>query len=245
MDSSRVVVITGANNGIGLGLAKALHLAGERVACIDLSGEHLSGLFFLPCDVTDISQVNSSVASIIDRWGRVDILVNNACLAVFSSFEEKKIEDTRREIEVNYFGYIHMIQAILPTMKTQGGGVIHNVSSTVGITGFAGIYGYASTKGSIEALSRTLAIELRPHGIIVNLVHPPLTRTHSSAPLGVPAHFMADPDKVGKKLAKKIGSKKAIITPGMTESFGVLISRLIPELLGRFLSSKAATVRKG
>lgn len=109
--------------------------------------------------------------------------MNNACLAVFSPFEEKSLIDTRRAFEVNILGCVNMIKAVLPTMKPQGGGIIHNVSSTVGISGFAGIYGYASTKGAVDALTRTLALELEPYGIVVNLVYPPLTRTRSSSPL--------------------------------------------------------------
>lgn len=241
--TSNVVIITGANSGIGLGLARALIELGARVACLDLHGDNLSGLWFLRCDVTDYAQVRNAVAAVVDKWGRVDVLVNNACLAVFAPFEEKELTDTRREFDVNYFGYVNTIKAVLTQMKAQGGGVIHNFSSAVGISGFAGIHGYASTKGAIEALSRTLAIELAPNGIAVNIVHPPLTRTKSSAPLGVPAQFMADPVVVGRKLARKIGSRKAVITPDFATSLGVLMTRLMPGGMGRFLSARAESAR--
>ncbi|OFW63315.1 MAG: short-chain dehydrogenase [Actinobacteria bacterium RBG_13_63_9] len=239
-----VVILTGANNGIGLGLAKALAAHGFRLACLDLSGENLSGLRFFMCDVADPAQVEAAVIAVVAEWGRVDILVNNACLAIFAPFEEKSIADTRREFEVNYFGYVNLISAVLPHMKAQGSGIIHNFSSTVGTSGFAGIYGYASTKGAIEALTRTLAIEFAPYGIAVNIVHPPLTRTKSSAPLGVPAKFMADPSVVGRKLAKRIRSTKAVVTPGLAESLGVFMTKLIPEAMGKFLSARAAAARE-
>jgi NAD(P)-dependent dehydrogenase (short-subunit alcohol dehydrogenase family) len=243
MSNPRVIVITGANNGIGLGLAKALSAGDDHVACLDISGENLAGLRYFNCDVTDPAQVKASIGEALADWGRIDILVNNACLAIFSPFEEKSLADTRREFEVNYYGYINLIQAVIPTMKAQHQGVIHNFSSTVGTSGFAGIYGYSSTKGAIDALSRTLAIELAPYGITVNIVHPPLTRTKSSEPLGVPSQLMADPYDVGRKLAKKIGSTKAIITPGIAESVGVFASKLFPEMMGKFLSARAATAR--
>lgn len=239
-----VVVITGANSGIGLALARSLQSPGFRVAALDLSGENLAGIKFLACDVTDRAQVQASVADILAAWGQIDILVNNACLALFAPFEAKSVEDTRREFEVNYFGYINLISAVLPHMKSRRRGIIHNVSSTVGVCGFPGISGYASTKGAIEALTRTLAIELAPYGITVNLVHPPLTRTPSSAPLGVPMRFMADPAVVGRKLARKIGSTKAVITPGLAESIGVFMTRLIPTAMGRFLSARAAVAQR-
>jgi len=239
-----VVLITGANNGIGLGLARAVSGLGSRVACLDLAGESLSGLWYLQCDVTEAAQVEACVAAVIAKWGRIDILVNNACLALFAPFEQKDQQDTRREFEVNYFGYLNTIRAVLPHMKARGHGVIHNVSSTVGVSGFAGIHGYASTKGAIDALSRTLAIEFAPYGITVNIVHPPLTRTRSSAPLGVPPRFMADPTVVGRKLARKIGSRSAVVTPGPAEAIGVFLTRLIPQTMGKFLSAWAAAARQ-
>ena len=241
---SNVVVITGANNGIGLGLAQALSVLVTRVACLDLSGENLPDFWYLRCDVSDPAQTQDATAAVIAKWGQLDVLVNNACLAVFAPFEEKDLGVTRREFDVNYFGYTNMIRAVLPQMKAQRRGVIHNVSSTVGTTGFAGISGYASTKGAIEALSRTLAIEFAPYGIVVNIIHPPLTRTKSSAPLGVPPQMMADPVIVGRKLAKKISSSKPVITPGPVESLGVFMARLMPGTLGRFLSTRAAVARE-
>jgi NAD(P)-dependent dehydrogenase (short-subunit alcohol dehydrogenase family) len=239
-----VVVITGANSGIGLALAGALQAVGCRVAGLDLSGENLTGIKFLQCDVTDRAQVEASVAAILAEWGRIDILVNNACLALFAPFEGKSVEDTKREFAVNYYGYINLIGAVLPHMKSRRRGIIHNLSSTVGICGFPGVSGYASTKGAIEALTRTLALELAPYGITVNLVHPPLTRTPSSTPLGIPAQLMADPAVVGRKLARKIGSTKALVTPGVAEVIGVFMTRLMPTAMGRFLRARAAAARK-
>lgn len=125
----------------------------------------------------------------------------NPTVAVFAGFEQKTLEETHLEFKVNYFGCLNMIHAVLPVMKSQRNCVIHNFSSGVGLTGFPGIYDYASTKGAIEALTRTLAIEFKPYGITVNLIHPPLTKTKSAAPLGVPQQMMVDPTIVGEQLA--------------------------------------------
>lgn len=242
--SNEVVVITGANNGIGLGLTRALVAQGYRVAALDLSTENLLDTTALVCDVTDPAQVEAAITHVVNKWGRIDVLVNNACLAAFAPFEQKTLQDLRHELDVNFFGYVQMIKAVLPYMKGQGGGVIHNVSSTVGLSGFDSLSGYASSKGAIEALSRTLALELEPYGIAVNIIHPPLTRTNSSAGLGVPPQFMADADTVGRKLARKIGARTGLVTPGLMESLGVFIARLIPRSMGRLMSSKAAGVRR-
>ena len=230
---NRVVIITGANNRIGFHMAASLLKQRYLVAVLDLSKENLVALqdtypdclLFCQCDVTNDIEVKAAVGAVLQKWGKIDILVNNACLCVFSPFEEESVEQTKREFEVNYFGYARMIAAVLPHMKAQRKGIIHNLSSGVGITGFSGIYGYASTKGAIEALTRTLSLELNHYGICVNLMHPPLTNTKSAAPLGIPAQAMADPADVGRKLAKKILSTKPIITPDFQTSVGLFFSR--------------------
>ncbi len=243
----RVVMVTGANNGIGLHLAISLLEKGCRVAGLDLAGDNLAAmgaahaarLLFCCCDVTDHAQVQAAVKAAVGRWGRIDVLVNNACLAIFKPFMEKSLEEIWREFEVNYFGYLRTIVAVLPHMKAQGGGIIHNVGSGVGITGFPGIYGYASTKGAIEALTRTLALELAPYGICVNLIHPPLTNTKSAAPLGLPPQAMADPAQVGHRLAKKILSTKPVITPDWRTAAYLFLARRYPARLGGLFSQLA------
>lgn len=241
---SEVVVITGANSGLGLALVRSLSAFGKGVAGLDVEVGNLDPEAAVLCDVTDVEQVRAAVAMIEERWGRVDVLVNNACLAGFAEFEAKDLDDTRREMEVNYFGYVNMIAAVVPGMKARGTGVIHNVSSTVGMTGFGGIYGYASSKGAIEALTRTLALELRPYGIVVNILHPPLMRTPSAQPLGIPDAFMASPDDVARKLAPKIGSRRATVTPGLVEALGVLAARIAPGAMGRLMNERAQAARK-
>lgn len=248
----KVVLLTGGNSGIGFHLTKSLLKTNYRVAALDLKGDRLLGLDtdygntfqFIRCDVSDDPEVQQAVEFVLDSWGRIDILVNNACLAVFQPFEERSEQQTRNEFEVNYFGTLRMIRAALPAMKAQGGGVIHNVSSGVGITGFPGIAGYASTKGALEALTRTLALELAPYKIAVNLIHPPLTNTPSAAPLGMPVEFMADPAEVGRKLAVKIGSRRDLITPDLSTRLGLLANRLFPAGMGRLLARMTNQARE-
>ena len=245
-----VVLITGSDNGIGLGMASSLLRDGYRVAAFDLSCENLAGLresfpnnlLYYNCDITSETEVTRSVAAVIEKWAVVDILVNNACVALFCSFEEKSITDTRQEFEVNFFGTVRMIKAVLPHMKRRGRGIIHNVSSGVGITGFPGLSGYAPTKGAIDALTRTLALELTDSGIHVNLLQPPLTNTKSASPLGIPPQVMADPTDVGRKLAAKIMSVKPDVTPGFQSSLFLFLARRYPVFCGRLFAR--APVRK-
>lgn len=246
------VIITGANNGIGFHMAASLLKDQYRVAVFDLSGENLTEmenryprhLLFCRCDVTSDADIKTATDIVLDKWDRIDILVNNACEAIFSPFEMKTLEQTRREFEVNYFGYVRMIAAVLPHMKAREKGIIHNVSSGVGITGFPGLYGYASTKGAIEALSRTLSLEFSHFGISVSTMHPPLTKTKSASPLGVPTEAMAKPSEVGRKLAKKILSTKAAITPDLQTYLFLFIARRYPNAIGKLFSKMAKKEKK-
>lgn len=130
---SRSIILTGGNNGIGLAMANTLLEGGDQVAVLDLSLENINlsspNLLAYVCDVTEAQRVQTVMDEIISHWGKVDILINNACLALFTLFEARTEEDIRREFEVNYFGYLNLIRAVLPTMLKQGYGVVHNLSS--------------------------------------------------------------------------------------------------------------------
>jgi NAD(P)-dependent dehydrogenase (short-subunit alcohol dehydrogenase family) len=243
----RTILITGANNGIGLAMVHALLQMGEQVAALDLSTSNLSAhknhLAPFICDVTDSISVQVTVDEVVQRWGRVDILVNNACLALFTFFEQRTIDDIRREMEVNYFGYINMIRAVLPVMKKQGYGVIHNVSSGVGFTGMPGMLGYTSSKGAIEAMTRTLALEYASQGIVFNVMHPPLTRTQSATGFGVPPEMMADPQVVGRALARLVGKERPVLTAGLVNSLQLWMSYHLRVSMGKMMSMMAERAR--
>lgn len=239
-DSSRVIIITGANNGIGLALTQTLLARGDHVAALDLATDNLDyshpGLLPFRCDVTNPQQIQTAIDEILRKWGRVDVLINNACLALFVPFEERCIDDIRREFEVNYFGYLNMIRAVLPVMKKQRYGVIHNFSSGVGYTGIPGMTGYTSTKGAIESLTRTLALEYASQGIVFNVMHPPLTRTKSSSGLGVPPEMMADPVVIGRKLARQVGKTSPVLTPDFSNGLQLWLTYHFRVPMGKLLA---------
>jgi NAD(P)-dependent dehydrogenase (short-subunit alcohol dehydrogenase family) len=248
MATSRVIVITGANNGIGLALTQSLWERGDRVAALDLSLEHFDptqpDLLPLRCDVTQPQQVQAAVDEVMRKWSRIDILINNACLALFVPFEDRTLNDIRCEFEVNYFGYLNMIRTVLPIMKKQGYGVIHNFSSGVGYTGIPGMTGYTSTKGAIESLTRTLALEYAKEGIIFNVMHPPLTRTKSSSGLGVPPEMMADPVAVGRKLAKQVGKTSPVLTSDFGNGIQLWLSYHFRVPIGKLLAMMTERAKK-
>lgn len=243
----RVIVITGANNGIGLAMTRELLALGDRVAALDLSVENLPAhACSMPavCDVRDATTVTSVVAQIHRLWGRIDVLVNNACLALFKPFIERSPDEMRCELEVNYLGYVNTIQAVAPIMVRQRSGFIHNVSSGIGFAGMPGMTGYTATKGAIESLTRTLALELAGDGIIVNVMHPPLTRTKSAAGFGVPDQMMADPERVGRALARKVGSRAAYISADFSTALGLIALRHFPVAMGKMLASMSGKAQQ-
>lgn len=249
----RVVVITGANEGIGYHVLTALLENGYRVAGLDIDGENLRSLQdrypervrFCECDVTADEDVQMAIDEILDQWGKIDILVNNAAIFEFAPFEEQSLADTRREFEVNYFGYVRTIRAVLPHMKTRNEGIIHNVSSGVARVGHPGLSGYASTKGAIEALTRSLRLELQHENVSCTVMQPPLTNTRSAAKIGYPNSLLSDPADVGRKLAAKIESTGPVVTADWQTKIGLFLAQRFPFLVKkgteRFVKANGTT----
>lgn len=236
----RVVVVTGANEGIGYHLTSALLADGYRVAGLDLAGEQLQALGrsypervrFLECDLTVDGDVQSAVEGVRDEWGQIDVLVNNAATFEFGLVGERGLAATRREFEVNYFGPLRTIEAVLPAMRERGEGIVHNVSSGVAAVGHPGLSGYASTKGAIEGFVRSLQLELQTEDVAVTLMYPPLTETRSAARL-YPAAMLHDPADVGRKLAGQIESTGPVVYADRSTRFGMALARRVPWLVER------------
>jgi len=234
----RVVLITGANEGIGYQMLTTLVEDGYRCAGVDVHGENLEPrqradpdrVRYDECDVTDSDSVRDAVSGVIDAWDRIDILVNNAAIANFGPFTELPIEETRREFEVNYFGCRRTIRAVLPHMRSRGSGIIHNVSSGVALGGHPGLTGYASTKGAIEAFTRSLRQELRDENVVCTLMHPPMTDTGMTTDLDWPDSMLADGADVGRKLAAQIESTDPVIYTDWQTRIGLALIRRFPFL---------------
>ncbi len=186
--TGRVYIITGASSGIGKALAVAAAAAGESVvlaarnpttlqAAADEAAAAGGATLAVPTDVTERAQVEALVRAAADRFGRVDVLINNAGVATYGLAVESIVDDLRRVMEVNYFGALHCIQAVVPLMQQQGSGRIVNISGAGGKRALPLIGGYAASKFAISALTDALRVELASLGIGVTLVYPPLTKT--------------------------------------------------------------------
>jgi NAD(P)-dependent dehydrogenase (short-subunit alcohol dehydrogenase family) len=172
---TRTVLITGCSTGIGRDLAQRLAHAGSTVIATARRPETLADLpvaLALPLDVTDPASVATATEEVIRRFGRIDVLVNNAGYALRGALEEVPVEDAQALFDVNVFGVLRMIRTVVPQMRRQGSGRIITISSIAGKCSTPGSGPYSATKFAVEALSDALRWELAPFGIQVVIIEP-------------------------------------------------------------------------
>ena len=179
-----VVLVTGASSGIGAATARAAAEAGasvvltaRREARISALAEELGNALAVPCDVTDRSQVESAVKAAADRFGRVDVLVNNAGQGLQAAIDAIEPDDFRAVIELNLIAPLVAMQAVLPIMRAQGSGTIVNISSGITFGAMPGSGAYAATKYGLEKLTDIARAELGEEGITVSTMIPFSTDT--------------------------------------------------------------------
>ncbi|MDT0571994.1 SDR family NAD(P)-dependent oxidoreductase [Streptomyces sp. DSM 3412] len=177
---SKVWFITGSSRGFGREFALAALERGDKVAATARNTETLTDLVerfgdaVLPLrlDVTDRTQVFEAVAAAKERFGRLDVVVNNAGYALIGAVEELGEQELRDELETNVFGVLHVTQAVLPVLRAQGSGHIVQISSVMGLTTLAGAGGYSASKWALEGLSEALSHEVAPFGVKVTVIEP-------------------------------------------------------------------------
>lgn len=184
-NKDKVWFITGCSTGFGRELAKKTIEAGYKVVVTarnkakieDLVSNSRENAIALTLDVTDKSQVSDAVKKALEKFGRIDVLVNNAGIGYFSSVEESVEKETRWMFEINFWGLMDVTTKVLPYMRKQKAGHIINFSSIGGLMSFPALGYYNATKYAVEGISETLVQELEPFGIEVTLVEPSGFRT--------------------------------------------------------------------
>ncbi|MEO6025842.1 MAG: SDR family oxidoreductase [Candidatus Binatia bacterium] len=181
----KVAVITGGASGIGRSIARALHAAGARVVIAD-SNADLAATVVTELgdraraervDVTDSVGVQRLIDGTVSREGRLDLLFNNAGIAVFADARDTSLDDWNRQIDVNLRGVVHGVVAGYPVMRRQGYGHIVNTASAAGLIPSPATVAYAATKHAVVGLSLTLRAEARLYGVRVSVICPGLIQT--------------------------------------------------------------------
>jgi NAD(P)-dependent dehydrogenase (short-subunit alcohol dehydrogenase family) len=181
--TGKVVVVTGASYGIGDGLARSLAAAGAEVVVAARSREPLEALareiggLAVPMDVSDVGSIRAGMDRAVERYGRIDVLVNNAGLGDNQAAIDVSEADWDRMFAVNARGLFFCCQAAARHMLPRGSGRIVNMSSQAGLVGIRNHAVYSSTKGAVNQLTKVLALEWSPRGVMVNAVAPTFTYT--------------------------------------------------------------------
>jgi NAD(P)-dependent dehydrogenase (short-subunit alcohol dehydrogenase family) len=189
MRDKKVWLITGAGRGMGVDIAKAALAAGDAVAATARKAESVTAalgthddLLAVKLDVTDPTAAESAVKATVERFGRIDVLVNNAGNFNAGFFEEISPEDFRAQIETTLFGPVNVTRAALPVMRAQRSGLLVTISSTAGILGQEFCTAYAASKFGVEGWIESLTPEVAPFGIRTMLVEPGFFRTELLTP---------------------------------------------------------------
>ncbi len=184
MNTKKVWFITGAGRGMGVDIAKAALAAGNAVVATGRNTDTVSkaigqadNLLIVKLDITDPASAQTAVDTAVERFGRIDVLVNNAANFYAGFFEEITSEQFRAQIETNLFGPLNVTRAVLPVMRKQRSGLVVTISSIAGLVGGEFNSAYAASKFAVEGWMESLTPEVAPFGIRTMIVEPGFFRT--------------------------------------------------------------------
>jgi len=243
---NQVILVTGASRGIGRSLAIDLARRGAIVISCARSQESLEKTLtetqrtsprstVLACDVRERAQVDAMVKIILARFGKIDVLINNAGIGMRQPFSETSLDSIEEIMRTNYLGAVYCTHAVLHPMIARASGHIVNISSVAGVIGTLNMAGYSASKFALNGLSESLYHELKPLGIHVSVICPGPVRTgfnRSFADISpkAPPFLIASPDLVSKTVIKAIVNKRfEVVTPRLL-ALACRLKRLTPNL---------------
>lgn len=177
----KTVIVTGASSGIGLACAKIFE---ENDCCVydfSRSGKDNGGIHHITCDVTDEESVQNAVLAVIQKEGKIDVLVNNAGFGISGAFENTSSAQAKKQFDVNFFGTFNVSKAVIPFMRDKRSGTIINISSMAAPLSIPFQLFYSASKSAVNSLTLALANEVRPFGIKVCAVMPGDVKTGFTA----------------------------------------------------------------
>ncbi len=264
--NGRLALITGGSSGIGLALAKALVQEGARVWLVarrknvleetiktpPFSSNGGAGIF--SADVSDFEQAQAAVDGVIREAGVPDLLINSAGVTHPGYVQEIPLEIFHQLMDINYFGTVHMVKAVLPHMLKRGSGHIVNISSAAGFLGVFGYSAYGATKYAVRGFSDVLRAEVKPLGIRVSIVFPPDTDTPQLAYENQFKPFetreisgtagVLSADQVARMTLNGVRRGKYIITPGTETSVLYRLSGLLGNAVYPIMDRMVAQARR-
>ncbi len=247
----KVILVTGASSGIGLACANALQAKGHTVYGSARDIKRLQSVSFNPIqlDVTDDASAKAAVASIIEKEGKIDVLVNNAGNGITGPAYAMPVESAKKQFEVNFFGLVRMCSAVLPYMIEAKQGLVVNMSSLAGLFGLPYQSLYSASKYAVEGYSQSLRMELRNTGVKISLINPgdfksDFTQNREKVPFSLKNESLekeynsavasmekdesigADPALIGKKLCQIVDASN----PAHRYLVGAIGQTIVPTL---------------
>jgi uncharacterized protein len=251
--TERVALVTGGSEGLGAACVRQLLAKGWRVASLSLTASAPDGALAIAGDVTSPDARRRAVALTVERFGRIDLLINNAAVGLYAPPSTVDVELAKRLFDVNVFGALAMAQDVVPTMMRQGGGTIVNVGSVGGLVSLPWAVVYCASKFALHAIDDSLYRELRPRGIRVIKICPGIIATRfrqnvlsGSAPVRVAAiDRVVTPDSVAAAIVRAVErGRRTVYVPRIGRIFtamGILAPWLMDWYLARQWRSEATT----
>ena len=241
--SSKIIVITGASSGIGAATARELAAHGAVLVLAARRADELAQLqaeieqrgqsaLSVPTDVTQRAEINRLVQATLDRYGRIDVLINNAGVSPGKTIDELTDAELQRVFDVNLLAPARLVSAVAPHMRRQGGGLIVNIGSVAGEIATNSVY--AATKFGLRGLNDALRRELRRDNIELVLIAPGFIRTAMTMGNKIP---MPGPEVVAQAIASAIRQPRRKIVVPWIYKLVILISKLLPGLADVVLGS--------
>ncbi len=254
---NRVVIVTGGASGIGLATCREFAKQGARIAMLDMDQDSLENchktfadkgydILALKCDVTNENACQESINQVLNRFGQIDILFNNAGITQRGLFENTEINVFKKVMDVNFFGSLYCTKAALPSLIKSKGMIIVN-ESIAGVAPLLGRTGYSASKHALHGMFTSLRCELHRKGVHVMIVCPGFIKTNlQTRALGsngkIASHVQTTvgksdtPENVAKQIAYGIVKKKSMLVLTFVGKMAYLVSRFFPLLYERIMT---------